>query len=177
MRLDRHQQVVESAEHVRADGFALKAAGETREQLLVHRDREVVGPELRQALDPRALGADRLLQARGRLACVHRPQELAELHRSGIGDGRLEARGFLLRLDVAAQLECLRQRLRGGPQLRRLEHRRRAAQLRVQPPARIGADAAELARLGAEPEAIGGDGGTGGGEHGVRVPVAAILTL
>ena len=89
MRLGRDQQVAEAAEHVRADGFALKAAGKPGEQLLVHRDREVVGPELRQALDPRALGADRVLQACGRLAHVDRSQELAELHRLGHGERRL----------------------------------------------------------------------------------------
>ena len=53
---------------------------------------------------------------------------------------RLQARGLALLLDVAAQLERLRQGLRERHRSRPDERRRRALQLRTQPAARISTD-------------------------------------
>ena len=62
----------EVAEHVRPDGLALEAAGETSDGHLVDRDREVIGPELvRRSTNGRSLVTP-LLQARDHLAGVDR---------------------------------------------------------------------------------------------------------
>ncbi len=81
MALDGQQQVAEVAEHVRPDDLALETAGEPAEKLLVDRDREVIGPELREAFDERPLGAHRLAQTRGHFAHVDGPQELRQFLR------------------------------------------------------------------------------------------------
>ena len=177
MRLGGEQQVGEVAEHVRADRLALEAAGEPGEELLVDRDREVVGPELRQALEERALARDRLLQARGHLACIDGTQELRQLLQR-VGGRALRVR-LARRLQLAAQLERCGQDVGAGAQPRRGELRRRARELRAQPVAATATDRGQLAGPGTEPEAVGGDRGCErlghGGSRRAPDPIARAL--
>ena len=106
-----------------------------------------------------------LLQARGRLADVDRPQELSDLLQLRIGGRRVDTRSLALRLDLAAQLQRLRERLLRGPQVGSTEQRRRRLQLRAQPVAPARADRGELPGTGTEPEAVGGDRSSGRLKH------------
>ena len=56
-----------------------KLPASTREQLLVDGHREVVGPELREALEEGAVGAGGKAEACRHLAHVDRPEELPDL--------------------------------------------------------------------------------------------------
>ena len=158
VRLDREQQLAEVAEHVRPDGLALEAAGEAAEQLLVDRDREVIGPELRQPLEERPLGRDRGGQPRGRFGNVDWLEKLRQplLH----GVLRIVGDGAVARLlDLAPQAQCVGEDVDRGTQPGVGEPRRRAAELRREPAAAVGSDGGEIAGAGPESEAIGGDRG------------------
>ena len=94
------QQVGEVAEHVRADRFALKAAGNAEHRDLVYRDGEVVRPEIREVLDERPLARERLTDAGRRLIDVDWQVELRDFH-DDCGGARLPP--------LVPQLERLRQ--------------------------------------------------------------------
>src|ERR1700731_287542 len=106
MRLDREQQIAEIAEHVRPDRLALEAARKPGKQLLVDRHREVIAPELCQALYERTIGAHGLTKACARFAQVDGPQELRQLLQRG-GRGIIRAR-LARGANLLPQLERLR---------------------------------------------------------------------
>src|SRR5205823_2641567 len=119
-----------------------------------------------QPLDERSLGGDGRAQARRHLAQVDRPQELRQCLRGGGGIVRARLAGgrrplgrLALGANLLPQLLRLRQCLLRGAQLRVREHRRPGPQLRLEPVAPIGSDRGELPGAGAEPEAVGGNGG------------------
>ena len=98
-----------------------------------------------------------------RLLDINGPQQLRHFHQRG--DLRLPRRR---RLDAAAcrdgadfppQIEGFRKNVGGGAQLRIAQQRRRVLELCAQPIAAIATNGIQVARPGAEPEAIGRNGG------------------
>src|SRR5689334_17625298 len=83
MSLHREQHVRKPTQHIRPDRLALEAASKTEHDILVDRDREMIGPELRKSLDERTIGGHGLTQSRGGLGDVDRPINLPNLHNGG----------------------------------------------------------------------------------------------
>jgi hypothetical protein len=158
------QQGLERAGNVRAYRFALEGTGQRAHAALAHRDREVVGPEQRQALGKRSLGGGRGDHARADV--------LDDDAAQGVGRGRRHRRRLRHRR---------RRRPRGTFGLRQLRFalltgephdpfmrtrqplaavRVGRADLRLQPAARVAGQCGQI-RL-AQAEAMGGDPGLDG---------------
>nr|ACN58763.1 conserved hypothetical protein [uncultured bacterium BLR8] len=110
--LDREQQVRELAEHVRADGLGLVGAGERHHHELVGRHREVVRPEVHEALDERRGCVERRGRARirglaKRIAAVLHERQTGHLLRHVVAVAAAIAVARLRRLQRVAQLRAL----------------------------------------------------------------------
>ena len=158
VHLDGEQQLGEAAGDARPDRLVLERGGGAEADLLVDRDREVIGPELHQPLAERRGAGDGGLRARRGLGDVVRLDALVDRvgrRQRGLAGG--PAGGALARfVTLLARGEEAGQHLaaRGEPAdlRRRLV---RGAQLLEQPAARIAGDAVELARPGTEAEPVG----------------------
>src|SRR5262245_26296837 len=138
---------------MRADGLALERADEYgQDRLAGDGEREVVAPEMGEALDQGRLRIDGGERARADLLQIERAGLPAEL----LLQDRLVLDGVdeITRM-VAARAEAGELRRQGRP-----------GQLVRQPAARITADAVEVAIGRAEAEAVDGDEGLGPGGHG-----------
>ncbi len=139
---------------MRPDGFALESPGDSQHDYLVHRDGEVIRPELGQPFDERSIRAHRLLQSRRDFRHVDRAIEPGQLHeRRNLG---IAALGIT---DLATQLQRLRDDRLGGLKIGARHRGGMAVKLGIEPAGRIRADVLQIPRPGTQPEAVGRDGG------------------
>ena len=85
MLLDRHQHIEEAARHVRPDRFLLERTYQRRDGLLIGGNREMVRPEMDEALAKRRVGAGREFVSAGRLSLILRADETAIRPLFGVG--------------------------------------------------------------------------------------------
>ena len=113
MLLDRQQQVGKVAQHARADRFPFQRARHSQHGDLVHRDGEVIRPELSDSLQEGPVRGRRLPEPRRHLGNIERAEELRELGDAPAGPRRLPFLACLPRLaDLPPQIQGLRNDVR-----------------------------------------------------------------
>src|SRR6185436_13617293 len=151
MRLDGGQHVRESTRNVRPDRLVLQRAREREDLRLVGGNREVVGPEVDQALAKRFFGVHGDAIPRGDLIEVVRNELRPQAAGQAIRGGAVAFRVVAVTAQLGIGLEDLR-RTRQATDF--LGLRARAGQLLLQPAACIVARTLQLAGTGAKAEAI-----------------------
>ncbi len=166
----REQQVVEIAGDVRPNRFLLVEPRERGQRLLVGRHGEVVAPKVHEPLDERPVRRDREPVPLGGLLDVVLADERAEFadrllvdagRRGAARSARRGARRFArtcaatCRATRSSRTSASTRADSGGLVGRGGSG---GVELRRQPALRVGTDSRRIARPGAEPEAIGGDG-------------------